>query len=92
MPVGPRPVGLWPSGRVRGRAACRRTGEITGKAIQRTKEAPKPPERAQWVKKELSERTNIIRYSKGPDGTRGFAMGRGRPISAAAGGSTGDAI
>ena len=59
-----------------------KTSEISAKQIVVTKEAPKAPERAQWVKKDLAERTNIIRYSKGPDGTRGFAMGRGRPIVA----------
>ena len=66
-----------------------KTGEVSAKQIVVTKEAPKAPERSQWVKKELSERTNIIRYSKGPDGTRGFAAGRGRPISAADGGGGG---
>ena len=41
-------------------------------------------ERATWVKKELSERTNVIRYSKGPDGTRGFTMVRRSQSSAPA--------
>ena len=53
-----------------------------------TQLAPKIARAAQganWVKKDVAERTNIIRYSKGPDGTRGFAMGRGRPIAAGAG-------
>ena len=63
-------------------AANTKTGEVSGKQIRRTKEGPKAPERAMWVKKELTARTNIIRYSKGPDGTRGFAAGRGRPIVA----------
>ena len=48
----------------------------------RTKEAPKPPERPEWQKRPLEQRSNVIRYAKGPDGTRGFAIGRGRPISA----------
>lgn len=59
-----------------------KTGEVAGRQIRVTKEAPKAPERHQWVKKELKERTNIIHYAKGPDGTRGFAIGRGRPIDA----------
>ena len=63
-------------------AANTKTGEVSGKQIRRTKEGPKAPERAMWVRKELTARTNIIRYSKGPDGTRGFAAGRGRPIVA----------
>ena len=57
-----------------------KTGEISARQIYVTKEAPKAAPKAQWVKKEAHERTNIIRYAKGPDGTRGFAMGRGRPI------------
>ena len=46
---------------------------------------------AAWVKRELSERTNVIHYAKGPDGTRGFAVGRGRPIAAPPA-SSGDAV
>ena len=71
-----------------------KTGEVAARMIRRTKEAPKPPERQQWVKRELSERTNVIKYAKGPDGTRGFAIGRGRPVAAAAtpAASGGDAI
>ena len=63
-----------------------------GDVLRTIWEAPKSPERV-WVKKELSVRTNIIRYSKGPDGTRGFAMGRGRGRALAAdGGGQGDAV
>ena len=54
------------------------TGELAGRQIRVTKEAPKAPEKIKWVKKDLSERTNIIHYAKGPDGTRGFAIGRGK--------------
>ena len=68
-----------------------KTGEVAARMIKVTKEGPKAPERAQWVKRELSARTNVIQYAKGPDGTRGFAVGRGRPIAAAPSVS-GDAI
>ena len=67
-----------------------KTGEISARHIKVTKEAPKAKQGQGWVKKSIEARTNVIRYAKGPDGTRGFAGGRGRPIAAAAGG--GDAI
>ena len=58
-----------------------KTGEISARALRVTKEAPKAPERQQkWVKREPAERTNVIRYAKGPDGTRGFTVGRGKPV------------
>ena len=67
-----------------------KTGEISARHIKVTKEAPKPIA-TKWVKKSIVERTNVIVYAKGPDGTRGFAAGRGKPI-AATGGGGGDAI
>ena len=63
-----------------------KTGEVSARSIRVTKEAPKAAERQLWVKREPAERTNVIRYAKGPDGTRGFTVGRGRPLGDAGGG------
>jgi len=54
-------------------------GDLTAKNVVRTKEAPKAAERSSWVRREVTQR-QVTRYAKGPDGTRGFAVGRGRAL------------
>ena len=56
---------------------------MSAREIKITKEAPKAPERTEWVKRDIDP-SKITRYAKGPDGTKGFAMGRGRPLAPAA--------
>ena len=54
--------------------------------MTRTKEAPKPEERV-YQRRSLVSTREATRFAKGPDGTKGFAAGRGKPIAAGAGGA-----
>jgi hypothetical protein len=50
-----------------------KNGELTAMRVVRTKEAPKPPEREEWTRKAVLDPSQVTRYAKGPNGTRGFA-------------------
>ena len=64
-------------------------GELMAKSIARTKEAPKADEGYTSGRFKLGS-AQQTKFAKGPDGTRGFAAGRGKPIAANGSGGGGE--
>jgi len=58
-----------------------KNGELSARDIHLIKEAPRAPERTEWIRREIDS-SKLTRYSKGPDGTKGFTLGRGTHLPA----------
>jgi len=60
-----------------------KSGELVARNLHVTKSAPKAANRTEWVRRE-NACLSMPRYASGPDGTRGFSLGRGKRVSPSA--------